>query len=121
MHRQRQPWLPCRTAEKVMGKKPERAAKPGKPSKGDRWTVRGVPARLQKGAGDAARARGLTLGQWLSEVVDAALAARPRRPAEMAEPWEQMVERRLARLEAAVLKEAPERFESGEVAAMGPN
>ena len=85
----------------MMATKTERAAKPV--SKSDRWTVRGVPAKLQKAAGDAARARGLTLGQWLGEVLSSALAlGRGRAPAEATERWEQAVEQRLARLEAAV-------------------
>jgi hypothetical protein len=83
-----------------MAKKTERAAKPV--SKSDRWTVRGVPAKLQKAAGDAARARGLTLGQWLGEVLGSALPRRGTVPAEATERWEQAVEQRLARLEAAV-------------------
>ena len=84
----------------MMAKKTERVAKPV--SKSDRWTVRGVPAKLQKAAGDAARARGLTLGQWLGEVLSSALPRRGRAPAEARERWEQAVEQRLARLEAAV-------------------
>ncbi len=84
----------------MMAKKTERVAKPV--SKSDRWTVRGVPAKLQKAAGDAARARGLTLGQWLGEVLSSALPRRGRAPAEATERWEQAVEQRLARLEAAV-------------------
>ena len=71
-------------------------------ARADRWTVRGVPAKLQKAAGDAARARGLTLGQWLSEVLSSAL---PRRGVHRPRPrngGKQAVEQRLARLEAAV-------------------
>jgi hypothetical protein len=83
-----------------MAKKAERVVKPVK--KSDRWTVRGVPAKLQKAAGDAARARGLTLGQWLGEVLSSALPRRGSAPAEVTERWEQAVEQRLARLEAAV-------------------
>lgn len=85
-----------------MAKKTERAARPVK--KTDRWTVRGVPARLQKAAGDAARARGLTLGQWLGEVLSSALPRRGAAPAEVTERWEQAIEQRLARLEAAVFE-----------------
>jgi hypothetical protein len=87
-----------------MPKRTERAGKPDKVQKGDRWTVRGVSGKLQKAAGDAARARGLTLGGWLSEVLTAALAQRARAPAEAAEAWEAAVERRLAGLEAAVFQ-----------------
>lgn len=86
-----------------MRKKAERVARPAKVEKSDRWTVRGVPAKLQKAAGDAARARGMTLGQWLSGVLATAL---PQRPAsiqiEAAERWEEAIERRVARLEAMV-------------------
>lgn len=87
-----------------MAKRTERTGKPAKAQKGDRWTVRGVSAKLQKSAGDAARARGLTLGQWLSEVLTTALAQRTRAPAEAAEEWGQAVERRLTRLEAEVFQ-----------------
>jgi hypothetical protein len=97
-----QPRLPCLTAEGGMAKKAERAGKPAKAQKTDRWTVRGVPAKLQKAAGDAARARGMTLGQWLGTVLTTALAQRRAAPAEAAERWEQAVERRLQRLEEAV-------------------
>ena len=89
-----------------MAKKTERLVKPVK--KTDRWTVRGVPSKLQKAAGDAARAKGLTLGQWLGEVLAAALPRRGTLPAEATRRWEEAVEQRLARLEAVVLvKERP--------------
>ena len=84
-----------------MAKKAERTAKPV--SKTDRWTVRGVPSKLQKAAGDAARAQGLTLGQWLSEVLSSALPRRGAAPAEATQRWEEAVEQRLSRLEAMVL------------------
>jgi hypothetical protein len=84
-----------------MARKAERTVKPVK--KTDRWTVRGVPAKLQKAAGDAARAKGLTLGQWLSEVLGSALPRRGVVPAEATQRWEEAVEQRLARLEAVVL------------------
>ncbi|MEK0085021.1 hypothetical protein [Benzoatithermus flavus] len=104
-----------------MAKKAERTGKPEKPRRGDRWTVRGVPAKLQKAAGDAARARGLTLGQWLSEVLTAALPQRKALPAEAAERWEQAVERRLARLEAAVFENDTARSEAGVAVAVRPS
>ena len=85
-----------------MAKKAERTLKPVK--KTDRWTVRGVPTKLQKAAGDAARARGLTLGQWLGEVLSSALPQRGVAPAEVTERWEQAIEQRLARLETAVFE-----------------
>lgn len=89
-----------------MAKKAERVVKPVK--KTDRWTVRGVPSKLQKAAGDAARAKGLTLGQWLGEVLAAALPRRGSLQAEATRRWEEAVEQRLARLEAVVLvKERP--------------
>ncbi len=87
-----------------MRKKAERVTRPAKAEKSDRWTVRGVPAKLQKAAGDAARARGMTLGQWLSGVLATAL---PQRQAgiqiEATERWEEAIERRVARLESMVL------------------
>lgn len=92
-----------------MAKKAERVVKPVK--KTDRWTVRGVPAKLQKAAGDAARAKGMTLGQWLSQALTAALPRRGVAPAETTQRWEEAVEQRLARLEAAVL--VSERTASG--------
>jgi hypothetical protein len=85
----------------MMAKKAERAAKPV--SKTDRWTVRGVPSKLQKAAGDAARAQGLTLGQWLSNVLSSALPRRGAAPAEATHRWEEAVEQRLSLLEAMVL------------------
>lgn len=89
-----------------MPKKTARVVKTAKLEKGERWTVRGVPTRLQKAAGDAARAKGLTLGQWLCEVLSDALPKRAQASAEAAEAWEQAIERRLARLEVAVLGES---------------
>ena len=74
-----------------------------------------MPTKLQKAAGDAARARGLTLGQWLGEVLGAALPRRGAAPAEATERWEQAVEQRLTRLEAAVFD--TERAASGASAA----
>jgi hypothetical protein len=100
-----------------MAKKTDRAAKPAKLQKTDRWTVRGVGVKLQKAAGDAARARGLTLGQWLSEVLTTALAQRRAKPAEATERWEEAVERRLQRLEAAVLEDGTARPEAATAAA----
>jgi len=105
-----------------MAKRAERGPRPGKASKGDRWTVRGVSTKLQKAAGDAARARGLTLGQWLSEALGSALAQHKRTAAPAAEEWEQAVERRLARLEAAVLDEGAARpSEASSVVVAGRN
>ena len=100
-----------------MPRKTERVLKPVKPQKTDRWTVRGVPPKLQKAAGDAARARGMTLGQWLSGVLGAALPQR-KAPAEATERWEEAIERRLTRLEAAVLDDERARPERGVVAAL---
>lgn len=70
--------------------------------KAGRWTVRGVSAGLQKAAGDAARARGLTLGQWLTEVVEAAVGPGGATPAAAGAGWTEAIERRLDRLEQAV-------------------
>ena len=74
-----------------------------------------MPSKLQKAAGDAARARGLTLGQWLSEVLSSALPRRGAAPAEATERWEEAVEQRLTRLEAVVLDD--ERAAAGAAAA----
>ena len=120
MHARRQPWLPRLTAEGMMPKKIERAPKP-KVQKTDRWTVRGVPTKLQKAASDAARARGLTLGQWLGEVLGSALPQRRAAPAEAAERWEQAIERRLAKLEAAVFDSDTARSEQAAAAAARPS
>jgi hypothetical protein len=68
-----------------------------------RWTVRGVPARMQKAAGNAARARGQTLGQWLCEAVEAALTQVPDGPGAAAAGWRETVEARLAKLESALI------------------
>lgn len=86
-----------------MAKRKATAAARAGSDRGSRWTVRGVPPKMQRAAGDAARARGLTLGQWLTELlggaVDAdALAA----PATAATGWSEAIERRLERLERAV-------------------
>ena len=102
-----------------MAKRTERGAKPEKGPKADRWTVRGVSTKLQKAAGDAARARGLTLGQWLSEVLTAALPERRRAPAEAATQWEQAIEQRLVRLETAVFQGSTT-DERTQAAAVGP-
>jgi hypothetical protein len=71
---------------------------------GARWTVRGVPVRLQRAAGDAARAQGLTVGQWLNKLLASATASTGERgggPPPGSDLGEQL-EQRLARLEAAV-------------------
>lgn len=81
-----------------MAKKDRKVEKPGK---GERWTVRGVSADLQRAAGDAARARGMTLGQWLSEVVSEATRRSAQSSEELASSWERSIEERLARLEQA--------------------
>jgi hypothetical protein len=72
---------------------------------GSRWTVRGVPADLQKAVGDAARARGMTLGQWLTEALESAVS-RDAPQAAAAAGWTDAIERRLERLERAVFPDA---------------
>lgn len=70
-----------------------------KPQRATRWTVRGIPVRLQKAAGEAARAQGLTLGQWLARLLEEGVA----RDAPVGAPstgWAEAIEARLARLEA---------------------
>ena len=83
------------------GKKVDRASGSAGADRAGRWTVRGVAAGLQKAAGDAARARDLTLGQWLTEVVEDALGGAGARPSAAA-GWSEAIERRLDRLERAV-------------------
>jgi hypothetical protein len=80
--------------------KAARASKPRKAAvRGERWTVRGVAGPLQKAAADAAREEGLTLGAWVTRLVDAAVAGRESSPATAA--WREAIEARVARLEAA--------------------
>lgn len=64
-----------------------------------RWTVRGVPSRLQKAAGDAARAQGLTLGQWLCRLLEEGVARDAPDGGGPATSWAAAIEARLARLE----------------------
>ncbi len=105
-----------------MAKKAERVTRPVKAAKSDRWTVRGVPAKLQKAAGDAARSRGMTLGQWLSGVLSASLPQRRTAvPVEATERWEEAIERRLARLEAMLLDDDVKRTDVGAAVAARPS
>lgn len=77
-----------------------RASRPRKVVvRGERWTVRGVAGPLQKAAADAARAEGLTLGVWVTRLVEAAVAGRESSPATAV--WRDAIEARVARLEAA--------------------
>ncbi len=94
-----------------MAKKERKTVKPTKAvvDKTSRWTVRGVPAQLQKAAGDAARARGMTLGQWLTELLDSATRVNE---AAATSGWAAEVEDRLARLEASVME--PETTEASQ-------
>jgi hypothetical protein len=65
---------------------------------GERWTVRGVPSRLQKAAAACARSEGLTMGAWLSRLLEQAVAGH----VEASEPptdWRRLIESRLERLE----------------------
>lgn len=88
-----------------MARKSSKSARIIKPRKvavrGERWTVRGVAGPLQKAAAEAARAEGLTLGIWVTRLVEAAVAGRESSPATAA--WRDAIEARLARLEAAGL------------------
>lgn len=83
-----------------MAVKKKKAPKPVRQRDG-RWTIRGVPVHLQKAAGDAARARQMTLGQWLAEAVGYTLS---RDGTEVPPPaeWRDVIEGRLARLEAVL-------------------
>lgn len=75
---------------------------------GDRWTVRGVPARLQKAAAEAAWAADLTMGAWLSQLVEQAVAGSlpPSQPSAI-ERFE-TIERRLDKIERAIRAERAE-------------
>jgi hypothetical protein len=89
-----------------MAKKDRRGARESG-ERATRWTVRGVPAHLQRSAGDLARARGQTLGQWLSEVVAAAVADAGDATLPAASGWRQSIEDRLTRLETITALGAP--------------
>ena len=78
----------------------KKAKRGEKPARTARWTVRGVPPRLQKAAGDAARAQGLTLGQWLTRLLEEGTARDAPNGAGPATSWAEAIEARLARLEA---------------------
>jgi hypothetical protein len=86
-----------------MAKKQKRPVRPAKATvvRTSRWTVRGVPGELQKAAGDAARARGMTLGQWLTELLDGATHGEP---GASTSSWAAAIESRLDRLEAALME-----------------
>ena len=95
-----------------MGKKDDKAprARPQtvKTEQGDRWTVRGVPARLQKAAAEAAWAADLTMGAWLSQLVEQAVAdSLPPSEPSVIERFA-VIERRLDKLERAVSAERAE-------------
>lgn len=70
-----------------------------RPARAARWTVRGVPSKLQKAAGDAARSQGLTLGQWLSRLLEEGVARDAPNGNGPATSWAAAIEARLARLE----------------------
>lgn len=78
----------------------KKAKRGEKPARSARWTVRGVPPRLQKAAGEAARARGLTLGQWLCRLLEEGTARDAPNGGGPATSWAEAIEARLARLEA---------------------
>ncbi len=80
----------------------KKAKRGEKPARAARWTVRGVPPRLQKAAGEAARAQGLTLGQWLSRLLEEGTARDAPNGAGPATSWAEAIEARLARLEARI-------------------
>ena len=86
-------------------------AKPPAPKaeQGDRWTVRGVPARLQKAAAEAAWAADLTMGAWLSQLVEEAVAGSlpPSEPSTIERLEE--IERRLDMIERGLSNEPAKR------------
>ena len=87
-----------------MARKPDKSPKASRQGSGKtgRWTVRGVPVRLQRAAGDAARAEGKTVGQWLSQLLADSTARGPARPAAPVGGWGETIERRLLHLAEAV-------------------
>ena len=86
-----------------MAKKDKKPAKTA--PRETRWTVRGVPVKLQRAAGDAARARGQTLGQWLAAVLTEAVMQ--EHPGHVEPSWMETIEQRLARLEGLIGAERP--------------
>lgn len=97
-----------------MGQVSRKSDKPGRASvaarrieQSDRWTVRGVPARLQKAAAEAAWAADLTVGAWLSRLVEGAVdqVLPPAEPSTI-ERFA-AIEQRLDRLERHVGERAP--------------
>ncbi len=95
-----------------MARKPTKSLKPtkaartvkaakAKAARSERWTVRGVPGRLQRAAAEAAREDGLTLGAWVSGLIEQAVAGRDPSPSALAVEWRLALEARIARLEAA--------------------
>jgi hypothetical protein len=92
-----------KTAKAVKPTKAARAVKAAKAkaARTERWTVRGVAGRLQRAAAEAAREDGVTLGAWVSRLVEQAVIGREPSAAAMAAEWRQRLEARVARLEAA--------------------
>ena len=95
-----------------MARKPTKSLKPtkaartvkaakAKAARSERWTVRGVSGRLQRAAAEAAREDGLTLGAWVSGLIEQAVAGRDPSPSALAAEWRAGLEARIARLEAA--------------------
>jgi hypothetical protein len=86
--------------------KPTKAARTVKAAKAkvartERWTVRGVSGRLQRASAEAAREDGVTLGAWVSRLIEQAVAGREPTSAAMSAEWRQALEARITRLEAA--------------------
>ena len=93
--------------------KPTKAARTVKAAKAkvlrtERWTVRGVPGRLQRAAAEAAREDGVTMGAWVSGLIEQAVAGREPSAAAMSASWREALEARIARLEAAAGLAAPD-------------
>ncbi|WP_159718306.1 hypothetical protein [Geminicoccus flavidas] len=97
--------------EKQLSKRDSKTARSKPPvikaEKGERWTVRGVPAHLQKAAAEAAWTADLTVGAWLTRLVEAAVAdGLPPTELTTTQRFE-AIEQRLERLERA-LNERPD-------------
>lgn len=102
--------------------KPTKAARTVKAAKAkvartERWTVRGVAGRLQRAAAEAARENGVTLGAWVSGVIEQAVAGREPSTAAMSAEWREALEERITRLEAAAGLAAAEESSVGPAAA----
>jgi predicted DNA-binding protein (UPF0251 family) len=75
----------------------------------DRWTIRGVPLDVRQRSSAAAKARGISVGAWLVEIVEAALAAQSDKPipTDTTSPLADRVTMLEAQMEAMAAKPSP--------------